>query len=546
MRRSARLFAALLPCGLLACAAEPSTATADAAGSGGVGTEASGSTGADPDGSGGGTDDSADGSSTEPEPEFVPYPARGVGISEVFANQGVAVPIVRDGQWVDGTGRNAELIRNRNTLIRGYWELDEDFVPRTIRGRLTLVYSDGTEEVAEKDFEIEGPSRPAQIDTNMYFVVPGELLPVGVRFKIELFETETGYEDLPEPGQLSFPPEPGFLGVEDKDMALKVVIVPIQHDLGAECPEAPEVTDDELQFLADQLFMQNPVERIEIERRDTVAYTNSLASFGGLLGFVADLRATDGADPGAYYYGVVRPCDGGPDGVGGQAISIPDFPTPDNAWTRVSVGRWYPGLSSTANTFVHEVGHTQGRRHIFCNGEEGGTDPSYPYESGDIGVWGFGVLDFSLHTPTNGKDYMTYCGNTWVSDWTWGKVSPVIEEITSWDAQDGGAVPASGQILVGLIEPATGDETWFTTVGSAEGRVVDGTEPMRFTSPAGDVQALGTYGPMGDADAYAVVVPLPETVRFASDLQITRTHDGEVHSVAAVRVGGGPTLQLAE
>lgn len=299
-----------------------------------------------------------------------------------------------------------------------------------------------------------------------------------------------------------------------------------------------------MQYLSDQLYMQNPVQRVEIERRAPIDYTNSLSSFGGLLGFLADLRAQDDADPAAYYYGVVVPCDGGADGVGGQAISIPDFPTTDNAWTRVAMGRWYGSLSSTANTFVHEIGHTQGRRHVYCNGDEGGPDPTYPYDEGDLGVWGFGILDFTLYTPTNGKDYMTYCGNTWVSDWTWGKVLPFIEEITSWETASIAPDPAK-RVLVGLVEPATGDETWFVTEGTAEGFTTTGVEPMQLALPGAPARALdGAWGPMGDGDAYVVAVDLPADVAVTESLSITREHQGEQRVVSEVRAGA-KTFSLA-
>ena len=337
-------------------------------------------------------------------------------------------------------------------------------------------------------------------------------------------------------------------------MVLKVVIVPIDHDIGPGCPEPPEVDEQELEYLSEQLFMQNPVERVEIERRDTIAYTAGLGSFGSLLSFLADLRVQDGADPAAYYYGVVRPCDGGPGGVGGQAISIPGWPTVSNAWTRTSVGRWYSSLGNTADTFVHEVGHTQGRRHVACNGSEAGVDPSYPYPGGDIGVWGFGSFDFTMHSPTSSKDYMTYCGNTWISDWGWGQVVPFIREISSWDAA--GAVPSpAGQVLVGLVDPqaeestgeptgdpmrsSVGHEAWFVTPGDADGLVARGTEALTLVSDEGrSTRVEATVTPMGEGEAYAVVAPLPPGLDVARQVEISRLHAGQRRAVRQVRVGG--------
>lgn len=472
------------------------------------------------------------------QPAFEPYAARGIRVTEVYANHGVAVPIVLDGQWVDGGSRNAELISGRNTLIRGLVALDPDFTPRDIQARLTLGYSDGHEEVATRTFFIETDSVANDLDTNVYFIVPVELIEAGMTFQLELLETTDEWRDLPEPAQVAYPPEPSFLGVEGSDMAIKIVIVPVDHDLGGECPEAPEVTDEELQFLADQLYMHNPVQRIEIERRDPIAYTSGLSSFVPLLSFLADLRAQDGADPAAYYYGVVRPCDGGADGVGGQAISIPDFPTQGNAWTRVSMGRWYNSLASTANTFVHEIGHNQGRRHIACNGTEGGVNPSYPYPAGDIGVWGFGSLDFVLRPPNSAKDYMTYCGNTWVSDWGWSRVVPFIREITSWDAQ-GAPAPSESQTLVGLFDPATGDESWLVTPGDASGLITDGTTELELTSGDGLRTSLeAAVVPMGDDDAFAVVTELPAELTIEDQATLQWRYQGRMRQVDQLRVDG--------
>jgi hypothetical protein len=476
----------------------------------------------------------------EPVPEFVPYPARGITLTEVTANQGVSVPIVGPtGQWVDGSGRNAELVADRNTLIRGLWELEPGYEPREIEAVLTLSYPDGTEEIAKKRILVEGPSELTNLDTNVYFWVPGELIAPQVKFQIELFETEVGYEDLPEPSITAYPSSPGYIGIENTPMELQVVLVPVKHDLGDDCPDAPEITEEAAAYLADALFEQNPVQFVDVTVRDVFVYDQSMRSFGGLLGTLATLRETDGAPPEAYYYGLVRPCDGGPDGVGGQAISIPSFPSKDNAWTRTSVGRWYGSLSSTASTFVHEVGHTQGRRHIACNGTERGTDPSYPYEGGTIGVWGFGVLRGTLHTPTHAKDYMTYCGNTWVSDWGWRAVVPFIKEITSWSYEGSAPEPTPGaRLLVGLFDEDAGEHSWFLTHGTTGARAANPADVFELVAADGSSRWLpSSLAAMGEG-GYNVAVELPDDVVLDASLAITRWRGHDAHPVHEIAVAG--------
>jgi hypothetical protein len=470
-----------------------------------------------------------------------PIAARGITIATIEVNQGVAVNVYADGDWVDGGGRNAEIVKNRLALFRGFWTLEEGFEPREITAQLDLHFEDGSMESASVTTLVEGPSEAYSTDKTFTIGVPAEFMVPGLRFLLSLFEADTSYASLPEPATPPvYPTDPQWVGVETAPMELRVMLVPIDHDIGDTCPEPPVLDEFALQIFEEQLYMHNPVESVELLVHDLYTWTEPLTSFGGILGALAELHGQDGTDPGIYYYGVVRPCDGGPDGVGGQAIDIPGFPSMGNAWSRTAVGRWYGDLQSTAGTFVHEIGHTQGRRHVYCNGEEGGPDPSYPYEAGAIGTWGFGVIDFSLHSGETAKDYMTYCGNTWVSDWGWHKVFPYVEEITSWDL--GGPLPGDGaqsQLLVGLVDPAAGSETWFVTPGTASGRASMAGERIEIAARDGRVHELpATVGAMGEGGAYNLVVELPGAMDVASATGLARVGAAGRTPIERVRVHG--------
>ena len=498
-------------------------------------TDADVGTGDDAENGGSATEGGDDDGSTGDTIKFERIPARGISISFVEANHGVEVPVLEGGEWVDGPARNAQLIKGRNTLLRALWEIEDGFEPREIEAELTLFLPGGDTEVGTTRMVIEGPSSQSGSNNAFFFIVPGELMVPGVHYQIRLYETDFGYEDTPEPQQTAWPAEPSFVGIEAMEMELRVVLVPIKHDLGPNCPDAPELDEESLKVLHRALFNQNPVEHVEMIVHPGITYTSGMSSFGGILSTLANLH--DPADPGTYVYGVVRPCDGGPEGVGGQAISIPGFPSQDNAWSRTAVGRWYPSISSTADTFVHEIGHTQGRRHVRCNGNEGGPDPSYPHEGGSINVWGFGALDFTMRTPAS-KDYMTYCGSTWVSDWGWQKVIPYIREITSWYASGAPlAVDEQNTILVGLIDPDAGTEDWFTTWGSATGRSL-ASDRIEITTAAGRTELEATIGEMGEGNAYNVVVELPRTLELEQAQRITWIHADDTRSeIAEVRTG---------
>ncbi|WP_419950904.1 M66 family metalloprotease [Candidatus Palauibacter sp.] len=70
-----------------------------------------------------------------------------------------------------------------------------------------------------------------------------------------------------------------------------------------------------------------------------------------------------------------------------------------------------------AETFAHELGHNLSLFHVLCRGDEGGPDPSYPYEGGGSGVWGYDPRDGGSLVPPDQPDFMTCCDPTWVSDY---------------------------------------------------------------------------------------------------------------------------------
>jgi hypothetical protein len=153
----------------------------------------------------------------------------------------------------------------------------------------------------------------------------------------------------------------------------------------------------------------------------------------------------------------------------------------NNAGSRVAVGRWNTDLigeegmevevveTSVKETFVHEIGHTQGRRHSPC-GDAGGPDGNYPYADADIGSFGYNAVKNQLFFPNGAKDYMSYCNPTHVSDYVWNRVLPYVQTISGWgepsgtpDADLGGGTT----LLVGLTD-AVGKSDWHHIPGALE------------------------------------------------------------------------------
>ncbi len=426
----------------------------------------------------GGTGGDSTGSSTGgPEEEQKEIHAEGFVVSQITANQGVAVPIYENGAWVENDGV-VKLPQRREVRIQALWELSPDWEPREIVGQLTIFLPDGSEpQVARNQLLVQGESSPDNLEQNFSWFVPVELTLAGTEFQAEFFEAKMVPESTPDPENPPIAPaEPKPIGFEDSYQVLRAVLVPVKHEQPGrdDCFDTPEVTEEYAAVFREYLHLQNPVERTEIRIREPFVYSGNMNSYNGLLSALADLHGSDpDADPSEYYYGLVRPCGSIGTGTAGQAISIPNAPTRDNAHTRTSMGLFRLSPENGAKTFVHEIGHTQGRRHVECSGQEGGPDPAYPHEGGSIGVWGFGIhqpepvssLPFSIHSPVSGRDYMTYCANKWVSDWGWEQVYPFIEEISSWDMGD--VKKPDTTLLFGNIE-GDGTEHWITVPGGLD------------------------------------------------------------------------------
>ncbi len=495
----------------------------------------------------GGNADSTGEDDDEPDTgeDLPPPPATGVEIVHVTADQGVRVPIVLDSQLVDGSQRSVALFKNRGTMIRAFYELDPGFESRDIYGILYVQQTDGTitehgsfVDVFEKDCtgQSQIDCRYGTLPNSFFWAVPPEEVQPGMTYRIELFETAPGHEDDVSDKSPNFPAAGGSMvvGVEDSYMKMRVVLVPFDHDLGPECPEPPEIGDplgDDSErtvsdFFAERLLAQNPVDEVEIIQHEVVRYTGSLRN-ANLLGTLQQLRFQEGAPPEYYYYGVARPCDGGPDFAGVAQLG---GPTVGQAGQRVGWGVYYSNVGTTAETFVHEIGHEQGRSHIACNGEEAGVDPSYPdHPNGDLlnyGIDVFSPTSFEVHTPST-HDYMTYCSDTWVSEWAYNKVVPWIAEMSSWELSDAVQEPKV-PLLVGTVR-ADGTESWYTTVGFAPTERSE-RHMIRFDLADGTtVETPAMWTNWERSDDVNVIVPLPAAMPYVSSLAWSA--DGIAHPI---------------
>ncbi|MCU0649097.1 MAG: hypothetical protein MUF00_13940 [Gemmatimonadaceae bacterium] len=268
-----------------------------------------------------------------------------------------------------------------------------------------------------------------------------------------------------------------------------------------------------------------------------------------ILGEINALRVAEGP-ANSYYYGVVRV--GYSSGIAGMGY-VPG---------RASIGWDY--LPSGDEVAAHELGHNFGRGHAPC-GVAG--DADFPHAGGRIGVFGFNFANNLVQPPTR-PDLMGYCGNPWVSDWTWVNVlnyravAGIVTSNGTVKPPPHGAhsVSPERRLLVWgratargiVLEPAFALDGASTSASNPRGAFrVDGRDAagaLLFTHrfDADDVD----HARNGAAQHFAVSVPLAgDAEQRLVSLTVTRVSDGRVgsqRSAASVdaRAAGVETTDL--
>lgn len=145
----------------------------------------------------------------------------------------------------------------------------------------------------------------------------------------------------------------------------------------------------------------------------TVALTGTATNGGctqawlDLNAAIAQARLNDGNRADRLYYGLLA--------VG--------FPNSSNNGGCQSSGV-SSGFANGGIAMAHEIGHMCGLRHAPCGPVGTSADPDYPaYEPYDmpaarlasIGEYGLDVSNGTIFSPAVARDYMSYCGNQWIS-----------------------------------------------------------------------------------------------------------------------------------
>lgn len=339
------------------------------------------------------------------DPNLVPD----LKITEVALYQGVKVPLAENG---NPASTPLPIIQGRPGLLRVFVEPQVGFLQTGVIGALAWDRGDGNGAFELTDaIQVAIPSVEENQGTTFDFELAAEDLVEDATWSISLrgaeacsgVDGETSGARFPSSGTVELDSEP--VGT------LSVVLVPFRYDAGG--GTLPDTSPAEVERYRERLYSMFPVADVEVTVRDQpVPYAEPVTGASGTwspyLQTLLDIRAQDNPAPNTYYYGIIDP---GGDWSGGTA-GLGPLASAGDASRRGAVG-----LAGSTGTCAHELGHASGRAHAPCGGA-GNPDPNYPHDGGIIGIWGYDITNGSFKQPTAFNDFMGYCNNDWISDYT--------------------------------------------------------------------------------------------------------------------------------
>lgn len=446
--------------------------------------------------------------------------ARDIKLREVSVYQGVKVPIVRELQAV--APRNADLVQEREALVRIFVEPAPGFQSRPLSARVTLQDEGEKPRYFEQTINVSGSSSEADGSSTFNLELPKDAFRATTQYAVELREASRCTELTGTAVGARFP-ETGLAPVAARYTgAVKVMLVPVRYQADGS-GRLPDTSPEQLADMSRKLYAMYPTNEVVLSVRASVETDRT--DLGDMLDQMRELRVSDAPPTDLSYYGLVRPaetlseycqgtCTTGIAGFGSQAGTA-------------AVGMGIGFADAAASTFVHELGHIYRRPHAPCGGVAG-ADELYPYPGAALGSWGYNFQTRELFDPATHVDFMSYCSPDWISDYNYQLIleriivvnrHAIVRRLPAFDrptALRTLRVSKTGQARWGLdlspqLEPP-GDPVTLQAL-DAQGAVLAEFQAT-FEDGADGEQVF--FVPAGHADWQSVRVPGGPTAPYAS------------------------------
>lgn len=441
----------------------------------------------------------------------------GLTIREIAAFQSVKVTLVEDGAVLEDTG--LPMFAGKTTLFRVYVDIDDPASwggGRQVEARLDVLQGGEVFRQSTTTVNVRANSSDEAEGSTFDFRVNGIALGEDTTVRVVLLEAGSGLDEETVASSPSRFPADGsaFPLVVLDPPSLEITVVPFTFD-----GRTPTVGDEDRVQMRTLFEATYPVavRGVTVTVREPIDYDGDAFSFGDMLSQLGRIRADDAPRDEAYYYGVIQPAATfGEFCSGGCVTGLGSVAGPTNVSRRTSVGVYF-NREGDRFTMVHELGHNMGRRHSPCGGAGGAYrwPDEYPrslaffadlddaeverYREGRVGGYGYDARRDRITNPEQ-RDFMSYCGNDWISDFTYLAIHERLEIVN-------GRVPMNGWVLGGKATHHV-----FHAQGDAparyEGTVLDHRLRPEMAMPATGgalVEALDGLGrPLGFMAAHYV------------------------------------------
>lgn len=340
--------------------------------------------------------------------------AQNISVNAVEAYQSVRVALVEEGQQA---GDLMPIVSGRETLFRIWVAPRDGWQAKPLELRLMLTNGQDTKTWTVTK-PVSGASTVEVRDSVFEVRVPGQWISPQTRWQVALWDQNATGADGPSEAQWPRMGQPTPLGATDAPGALRLVIVPLTFEKNGTVLE-PDTSPAQLARFQQVLEALYPATQIDIRVRESIAWTRRL-NFGNINSEMRALKQSDMADDDVFYYGLIRPDVDFSTYCSGRCTTGQSFTVSSATATSYFVGS---GVGFTGErwawTLAHEMGHMHGRGHAPCDVSFFSQDRNYPHRGGVVGIAGWDKRNDVLITPNGATDFMGYCDDLWVSDYTY-------------------------------------------------------------------------------------------------------------------------------